>query len=196
MRVVLLFLIIQFSFNLTHGQKLHANDSVNICKVTSKFFDWYVRAIKGTIKTDYQPKFVKSKSGMTTLDYKGYLASLKRLRCTDKLIQNEKDSYNECLSNISKVKFTDFKATFTDLDHLENINCDFENYYRWTGGQEPIDGIKIERIERIKADTFLVTITYYTDKGNGYGIAYWGTNKISILRNVDKWMIDDINWID
>jgi hypothetical protein len=188
------FIISMLSFNLTFGQKFFNTDSVNACKVTSEFFDWYVGAIKGTIKTSYQPRFAKSNNGMTTLDFKGYFDNLKRLHCTDNLIQKERDSYNECLSNLSKIKFTDFETRFTDLDQFESINCDFENYYRWTGGQEPIDGIKIERVARINTDAFLVTVTYYVDNGQGYGLSYWGTNKLSIVKQNEKWMINDINW--
>ncbi len=188
------FIIILFSFNLTHGQNLNVTDSVSACKVTREFFNWYVSAIKGTIKTDYQPKFVQDKNGMTTLDFKEYFNNLKSLHCTDNLIQKERDSYNECLLNLSKIKFSDFKTRFTDLDQFENINCDFENYYRWTGGQEPIDGIKIERVEQVNTDTFLITVTYYVDNGKGYGLSYWGNNKLSLLKQKDKWMINGINW--
>ena len=190
------FIVILFSFNLTYGQNLNTSDSMNVSTVIKEFFNWYVDAIKRTIKTDYQPKFVKGKNGMTTLNFKGYFANLKRLHCTENLIQNERDSYNECLSNISKIKFTDFKTRFTDLDQFESVNCNFENYYRWTGGQEPIDGIIIERIEQIHINTFIATVTYYTDNGKDYGVSYWGTNKISMLKNNDKWMINDINWRD
>jgi len=128
------FLFLTLSYNLTFGQKLDSTDSVNACNVTTKFFNWYVGAIKRTIKTDYQPKFVQSKNGMTTLDFKAYFDNLRRLHFTDNLIQKEREFYNECLLNVSKIKFTDFKTGFTDLEQFENANCDFENYYRWTGG--------------------------------------------------------------
>jgi hypothetical protein len=164
--------------------------------VTREFFDWYLSAINGTTKTDYQPKFIKSKNGMTTLDFEGYFDNLKRLRFADNLILKERESYNECLTNLSKIKFTDFETRFTDLDQFENRNCDFENYYRWTGGQELIEGIKIEKVDQIKADKILVTVIYYVDNGKGYGLTYWGNNKLSLSKINDTWNITDINWRD
>lgn len=175
---------------------MNVADSVNACKVTREFFDWYVGAIKGTIKTDYQPKFSKSNNGMTTLDFNGYFDNLRKFHCSDNLIKNEKESYNECLKNLSKIKFADFQARFTDLDQFESAGCDFENYYRWTGGQEPIDGIKVVRVDEVNANTLQVTINYYVDNGAGYGITHWGNNKISLTRRNNTWMIDEINWRD
>ncbi len=191
---ILITIFCLISLTLTFGQISDDNDSIEVCRITTDFFKWYLNAISGKEKSVFQPRFVESPNGMTALDFNDYFKNLKKHNFTADLIKKEKDSYNECLENLEKIKYSDFKTQFTDLDQFENISCDFENYYRWTGGQEPIQGIRIKEVSLISNTQAKVTIDYFFDNGNGYGIAHWGNNVITLLMIKDHWKINDINW--
>lgn len=176
------------------GQNLDKVDSVQVCKITNDFFKWYINAISGKVKSVYQPRFVESAGGKTTLDFNEYFENLKQHNFSDELIQKEKESYRDCIDNIEKVSYSDFKSKFTDLDQFESIGCDFENYYRWTGGQEPIQGIRIKNVIKEFENKTIVIVEYFFDNGENYGLTYWGNNKISFRRIKNDWKIDNIDW--
>ncbi len=174
------------------GQNLEKTDSIQVCKITNDFFDWYISAISGKVKSVFQPRFIQNTDGMTTLDFKEYFENLKKHNFSDELIKKEKDSYNDCIENIETVKYSDFKTQFTDLDQFENIGCDFENYYRWTGGQEPIQGVRFKTVTKESENMAIVIVEYFFDNGKNYGLTYWGNNKISFRRIIGDWKIDSI----
>ncbi len=191
---VLIFIISLISLTPIFGQNLEKTDSIQVCKITNDFFDWYISAISGKVKSDFQPRFIENTDGMTTLDFKEYFENLKKHNFSDELIKKEKDSYNDCIENIETVKYSDFKTQFTDLDQFENIGCDFENYYRWTGGQEPIQGVRIKTVTKESENMAIVIVEYFFDNGENYGLTYWGNNKISFRRIKGDWKIDSIDW--
>ena len=189
-------IVIVFLFNLStilFGQELNTKDSLDACTITNDFFEWYIDATNKRINSAYQPRFIESEIGYTTLDFKEYFKNLKKYHCSKTFIENERESYTECLKNIEEITIVYFKEQFTDIDQLEEINCDFENYYRWTGGQEPIQGIRILKIEMISNNQIKVTIDYSSEKGESNKIKYWGKNEITLLKIKAKWKINDIN---
>ena len=194
LRATILFIYIISLNSVIFGQKLNDADSTEVCKITNDFFNWYLGAINGEINSICQPKFIAGKDSMTTLDFKDYFDNLKKHNCSDFLIEKERKTYNVCIKNLEKIKFVDFDTQYTDLDQFEEINCDFGNYYRWTGGQEPIQGIRITKTEMISSAQIKVTIDYYFDNGEKYGLSYWGNNEITLTKNKNIWKIDEINW--
>ncbi|BDD03869.1 hypothetical protein [Aureibacter tunicatorum] len=92
----------------------------------------------------------------------------------------------------------DFQKTlFTDLDDYEKANCDFGNYYRWIGGQEPIDGIKIDSVKFVNPNSVLVTISYFDIEPNKNKKYHWGKNHLSLIKIDDNWFIDKIDsWVN
>lgn len=188
----ILILLIGFSSNLKASDNLKA-DSIKITQIVIGFYDWYLTSIKEKKYSDFKPRFVESKNGMTTLDYSAYLDKLKIHRFSDTLILKEKQSYSDCIVNLSKVKYADFqKTSFTDLDEYEQTNCDFGNYYRWTGGQEPIDGIRIIDIKFISTDIASVSIVYFEINANE-NEKYWGKNNLTLIKTGGDWFIDKID---
>lgn len=189
----ILTLLIGFSSNL-RASDVFAADSIKVAQIVNGFYDWYSTSIKGKKYSDYKPRFVESKNGMTTLDCSTYLENLKTYGFSDSLIIKERLSYSQCIENLEKVKFSDFEKTiYTDLDEYEQANCDFGNYYRWTGGQEPIDGIRIVKITFFSTDEALVSIDYYltnTKENNRY---YWGKNRLTLKLINKNWKIDKID---
>jgi len=193
---VLIFIYYLVNFNsVINGQTSLSNDSVVACEITNDFFNWYLGAINHKPKSVFQPKFIDNKEGMTTLDFRVYLNNLKKHHCSDVLIEREKESYNECLRNLEKIKFIDF-ILYEDLGQIEDISCDFENYYRWIGGQEPIDGIRIKEVKQIDKSQIQITIDYFVDNSQGYGISYWGKNIITLVKIHNRWEINVVNWRD
>ena len=119
-------------------------DSIKLVQIVNEFYNWYISAIKERNWTDYMPKFVETEDGMTSLDFSIYIENLKKYRFSDSLIIKEKESYSICIENLRTIKFSDFdKTVFTTLDEYEEACCDFGNSFRWTGGMEPVDGMRI-----------------------------------------------------
>lgn len=158
------------------------------------FYDWYLTAIKEKNNSEYKPGFVETKNGMTSLDFSEYFKNLTAHGFSESLIIKEKQSYLDCIKNLETVQFSDFqKTTFTDLDEYEQANCDFGNYYRWTGGQEPIDGIRITDIKFLSADLVLVSIDYYKVDKKEAKKHPWGKNSLTLKRLNNKWTIKGID---
>ena len=186
-------ILIGFSINLRASDNLKT-DSINIAQIVTGFYDWYLTSVKEKKYSDFKPKFVESKNGMTTLDYSIYVDNLQKHGFSDSLIIKEKQSYSDCIESLRNVKYTDFQKTiFTDLDEYEQSKCDFGNYYRWTGGQEPIDGIRIVNIKFPSTDRAIVSIDYFetnTRENNRY---YWGSNNLTLIKIDNDWFIDKVD---
>ena len=178
----ILILFIGFSNNLRASDN-SSSDSIKVAQIINGFYDWYLTSIKEKKHSDFKPTFVESKNGMTTLDFTKYLDNLKEHRFSDSLISKERQSYSCCIENLGKVKFTDFqKITFTDLDEYEQANCDFGNYYRWTGGQESIDGIRVVDVKFISSDKIYVVIDYFEFNSVVNRKYYWGKNGLTLIK--------------
>ena len=122
------------------------NDSLLVMRIINDFFDWYISSIKNHKTSEYQPIFSQNKNGMATLDLSNYLRNLRNHSFSETLIEQEKKQYQVCIDSLEKIKYSDFVKEFTDLDDFERISCDFSNYYRWTGGMDPKDGIIIDTV--------------------------------------------------
>lgn len=169
-------------------------DSLGICKTVSDFFGWYIDAIKQKRYSEYQPTFVESKSGNTTLNYTKYMDNLSKHGFSDSAIIKEKLRYQICIDELEKVNYSDFKTKFTDLDDFKNIECDFGNYYRWPGGQEPIDKISIKLV-KLKDPFSATAIIEYLEYNPGEEKSiYWGKNLVKLTTTNEKWKIDEISW--
>jgi len=191
---ILIFILLVGFSNYLGASDVLTSDSLKIAHIVNEFYDWYLTSIKEKKYSDYMPVFVESKIGMTTLDYAVYLNNLKLHRFSDSLINKERQSYDDCSGNLEKVKFDDFqKSCFTDLDEYEQINCDFTNFYRWIGGQEPIDGIKIIEIRFLATDTSLVSINYFELHSKENQNDGCRTNNLTLIRIGSNWFIDNID---
>ena len=176
-------------------------DLTKIIQYVNEFYDWYISAIKERGYVDYMPRFAETENGMTSLDFSKYIENLKRYRFSDSLIIKEKDSYLKCIENLRTIKFSDFgKTIFTDLDEYEDACCDFGNRFRWIGGQEPVDGMRIQDIQFISTDTVLVSIEYswlgFDEDLNAEYIYYGGGNKLILIKQNNNWYIDKIDSFD
>ena len=122
------------------------NDSLLVTRIINNFFDWYISSIKDHKTSEYQPILSQNKNGMATLDFSNYFQNLRKLSFSETLIEQEKKQYQVCIDSLERIKYNVFVKEYTDLDDFERIGCDFSNYYRWTGGMDPIDGIKLDSV--------------------------------------------------
>jgi hypothetical protein len=173
-------------------------DLTKIIQPVNEFYDWYISAIHKRDYVDYKPRFAETENGMTSLDFSKYIENLKRYRFSDSLIIKEKESYSKCIENLRNIKFSDFRKTiFTTLDEDEEACCDFGNRYRWIGGQEPVDGMRIQDIQFISSDTVLVSIEYswlgFDEDLNAEYIYYGGGNELIVIKQNNDWYIDKVD---
>ena len=194
--------LIIFLCVLVFANNSKANDNktdlTKIIQSVNEFYDWYISAINKRGYVDYMPRFAETENGMTTLDFSKYIEDLRKYRFSDSLIIKEKESYLKCIENLQTVKFSDFgKTIFTDLDEYEEACCDFGNRYRWIGGQEPVDGMRIQDIQFISTDTVLVSIEYswlgFDEDLNAEYIYYGSGNKLIVIKQNNDWYIDKVD---
>jgi hypothetical protein len=105
-----------------NAQKVKDSDSIKIEKIVNNFFNWYIGVIKTNNSVEFMPQFVESDNGMTTLDFSKYLENLRKYQFCDSLIEAERLTYQECILQLEKVKYFDFKTSWTDLDDFESTN--------------------------------------------------------------------------
>ncbi|MBO9698633.1 MAG: hypothetical protein J7604_00420 [Sporocytophaga sp.] len=168
-------------------------DSLKISRIVSDFYTWYLNAINNEKHNEYMPRFIANESGMTTIDYSNYIKNLKKYYISDSLIIKEIKSYQACKENLKFVKYSDFEIKFNDLDEFERAQCDFGNYYRWIGGQEPIGGIRIKEIQYINTEKALVTVDYYDINDKDSNKFFYGENKVGLIKIKNQWYIDSVD---
>jgi len=190
--IILTFILLEFLTFRIEAQNYSQPDSAEVSKTVFNFFDWYINAIKTRKGIEYNPQFVEAENGMTTLDFKVYFENLKIHGFSDTLIEIERQSYHDCLENLAKVKYSEFLKEFDDLDDFEATNCDFTNYYRWLGGQEIGDGIKIKEIYFVNNRKCIVTIQEFDQSENDY--SFWKNKRnVTLIKPIDTWLILNID---
>lgn len=173
-------------------QKQTDIDLVKVEEIANNFFNWYIGVTKTNNSIEFMPQFAENDKGMTTLDFSKYIENLRKYQFSDSLIKSEILTYQECLSHIEKVKYSEFKASWTDLDDFESTNCDFANSYRWTGGMEPIDCIRIVDLKIISNQTGLVQLKFCGIDSNDKEY-FWGKKTVILEKQNDNWKIIKID---
>lgn len=167
-------------------------DSIEVSRISNNFFDWYISSAKNHKSDEYNPVEIESKNGMTTLDFSKYFKNLERLSFSDSLLIKERKSYNECVRKLSQVKYTDY-LKLTDLDQFENLNDDFTNYYRWTGGQEMFDIYSVRKVKIDNKNAIVIGSLYFDNTGVEKRDFVREITTIFIKQN-GKWKIRDIKY--
>jgi hypothetical protein len=188
MRIIPFLLLSFLSFRVEAGN-LYKNDSVAICRTVTDFFQWYIRVVKQKQRAEYQPQFIANPQGMTTLNFNQYFKNLRKHGFSDSLIAKERRSYQSCLDHITKIKFSEFKISKKDLGDFEEMDCDFSNYYRWTGGQEPIDDIQIGSVYIMNSTSAYVQIENVDFDPIENKKRLWGSKLVRLTRIHNRWRI-------
>jgi len=167
-------------------------DSIKVSRIANYFFDWYISSAKNHKTVEYNPIEIESENGMTTLDFSIYFKNLERLSFSDSLLTKEKNSYNECVRKLSKVKHSDY-LKITDLDQFENLNDDFTNYYRWTGGQEMFDFYSVKNV-KFNNDNAIVNGSLYFDNSGVEKRDFVRIISMKLIKKNVKWSIIEIKY--
>ncbi len=173
------------------AQQSTPQDSTEIVHVVEEFYDWYITAIHDKTDRDFQPYFKEDSAGNTTLHLETYLSNLRAHGFSDSLLTAEKESYNYCLTHLSNIPYNQRDSLLIDLDQYEEIQCDFSNYYRWSGEQEPMDGFRINSY-KAQGKTAIVNITFSNlqNRGSVYWYPQESSIKLSFIQN--EWKINGI----
>lgn len=161
-----------------------------ITKSVNNFYSWYIKSTKN-YDDIFQPKFGQDSNGNATLFFDKYIENLENHNFSDSLIRREIDSYQTCLSNLNNTSYSDF-VNWDGLTEYEQTECDFGNQYRFTGGQEPLDTIKI--IKFIKKDES----NYEAKLSRGFyinsekEISYSNDISMFLIKNNGEWKINSI----
>jgi hypothetical protein len=170
----------------------HRSDSTTITKIVNDFFDWYVTSVKERKYVEFRPVFAERADGMTTLDFSAYIKNLKEHSFSYELIEQEKQYYSECIKKLGEIKYNKFKSEYIDLDQFENILCDFTNYYRWTGGMEPIEHFRIKNVKIEKHRTAIVLVEFsYFNPDNRDELFFEGRS-VTLKSEENNWKIRKI----
>lgn len=171
--------------------QVNSADSISIKKISEGFYSWYAAICHDHISTSFNPNFVEGKEGMTTLDFSKYRKGLAEHHFSKSLIEEKINNFKPCLDNLKKIPYKLFKD-FTDLDQFEDIRCDFNNTYEFTGGMEPSDGADlIAIIPNGKTKATVILQMYYVNSGTKHN---FGKARM-MLRKGRKWKINSLDLI-
>jgi len=186
---VFVLIIAVTSLNCSAQLSNQEKDSVVVTQVSTDFFNWYIKSAKSGEQAEYNPIEVQDKNGMTTLDFSRYMKNLRKYSFSDSLMKRERMSYVGCIQKLSNIKYTDY-LKLTDLDDFENLEDDFTNQYRWTGGQEMFDGYAVSSVEFTKQGAVVHGRLYYVDDTSNENSG--GEISTVLIKQDGAWKISDI----
>ena len=128
--------------------------------ILQNFYNWYIEAVKERRTSDIYPQFIKSETGFTTLYFSTYLSNLGKANFSKELLQEVMEAFEQCESNLSKLKYEDF-IKLGDLDDFEEMDCAFNNVYTWIWSMEPVDGIEITEVASKNESEYLINFKFY-----------------------------------
>ncbi|WP_339694317.1 hypothetical protein [uncultured Roseivirga sp.] len=186
---ILLLTLTFISINV-NGQDRN-QDSILVAETVYDFFEWYIYSNKYENNEENRPVFRINSSDTAQLDLTKYLANLTKYKFSETLLNKERLAYKACEDNLNKMTKEKF-LSFDDIFEYENIGCDFDNSYKWIGGQELCDGIKINRQIFIDNTSRQVEIEYYSI--NGEEKSFWRNSiVISLIKVKNEWIITDVD---
>jgi len=193
-KIIAIFTITLILISLTSCAQSTNNDKEEAKNTVENFFEWYLEVVSKGLSEEFQPQFQEDINGQVTLKMDKYIDNLRKYHFSEMLITNEIKSYKTCIDNLKRVKYSYFENEWTDLDQFEAADCDYGNYYRWTGGQEPINAIQVTKVTRIEDGIYQVEIVYDEYDSSKDEHHLWGNNTITLKKESDVWCINSINW--
>jgi hypothetical protein len=187
---LLSFLILISCFQIRGQAKSSESDSINVIQIVNDFYDWYIFSARTDKNEENRPTIAIDTNGSIRLDFTEYLKNLRSFNFSDSLISRELLDYKNCEQNLKSITKEEF-ARFDDISDFEDIDCDFDNSYKWIGGQEMCDGIRIVCIEYLDPKNYRVEIEYFSINRNEK--SFWGNATQVYLQKINgNWKIIDI----
>lgn len=187
---ILITFLILITCSQVRGQEIKLEtDSLSVIQVVNNFYEWYIFSTRKEKNEENRPIFIVDKKNIR-LDFSRYLQNLRKFNFSDSLINREFLDYENCEQNLKSISKEEF-ASFDDIFDFENIDCAFDNSYKWIGGQEMCDGIRINNIQFSDSRNCKIEIEYFSINGNEK--SFWGNKtKIILLKINGEWKINDI----
>lgn len=187
--ILISFLILITCFQVRRQEIKSKPDSLSAIQVVNDFYEWYIYSTRKEKNEENRPIFIVDKKNIR-LDFTRYLQNLRKFNFSDSLINRELLDYKNCEQNLKSITKEEF-ASFDDILDFEDIDCGFDNSYKWIGGQEMCDGIKIINIKLLDSKNCYVEIEYFSINGNEK--SFWGNKTKMILLKIDgEWKINGI----
>jgi hypothetical protein len=190
-KILLSFLILISCFQVRGQETNSKTDTITVVQVVNDFYEWYIISSRKERNEENRPIFIfDHKNETVRLDFTRYLQNLKKFNFSQTLINREILDYKKCEQNLEKITPEEF-AGFEDPLDYEDIGCGFDNSYKWIGGQEMCDGIRINKVEFLSTGICRMEIEYFSI--NGDHKSFWGNSTIIMLQKFDElWKINDI----
>ncbi|MEQ1588494.1 MAG: hypothetical protein ABL895_21590 [Cyclobacteriaceae bacterium] len=192
MRSIVVIISICVPFSVSGQFKLKAKDSIAIKSQIEGFYSWYIDLIKGKeLNREFNPSFVKSEDGMTTLSFENYRNGLRKHKFSKAFIERKVAEYNPCLDNLRTVPYDRF-ITY-ELDEHEQLKCDFSNTYEWSGGMDPIEGAEVSELRIVNKHTVVaIVLLGFYNKPSGGKLSILGNARTIFKRKGNGWEIEDL----
>lgn len=192
MRIILITFLILISCFQLRGQEINAKtETLTVVQIVNDFYEWYIYSSRKEKNEENRPIFIfDDKNETIRLDFTRYLQNLKKFHFSETLISREILDYKNCEQNLEKITIEEY-ASFDDPLDYEDIGCGFDNSYKWIGGQEMCDGIRINKVEFLDQINCRIEIEYFSI--NGDHKSFWGNTTIIMLQKINKdWKINGI----
>jgi hypothetical protein len=135
-----------------------------IRKVSTSFYNWYLKQITSTDDTTaYRYFFVKGENGKCKADFEPYFNQLRQLKTiSKKFMDSEVELAKNCIAHMENVDWEEYENS--DAYDYEEF-CPECSYIYWIRSQEPYDGVEIIEMTK-KENSWFATLQFYTDYDN------------------------------
>lgn len=187
-KIILFSLLMGFALTSRGQLRISPKDSVDITNQIEGFYSWYAGLIKNNeLHKKFNPTFTKLRNGMSTLDFRNYIAGFRKYQFTEDFIKRKVAEYKPCVDNLRTIPY-DTLITF-ELDDHERIKCDFSNTYEWGAGMEPIAGAEVVGLNMITNGKIEATIKLRSVYGKNE--LMHGINTFTLIKSRGAWRIDN-----
>ncbi len=143
------------------------------------FYNWYLNGGREEVRV----AFICSNQGYTTLNIVEVEQILLRHNISKKLVNVFNETWTNCLSSLSKLKFEEFQS-IDDISGIEELQCDVQSEFWFANSFENPNEFKLENGKLLNQKTYRADVVVPS--------ALLRFQVIAIKQN-GKWVIDDIN---
>ena len=156
-----------------------------VSQSVTSFYTWYISTTKNKRYSEYV-KAVRGDNGNTKLETREYFKILDSLGIIgQEFIDTEKRRFQPCEDVLKAIPW----AEFSKMDDFPfEDQCGFLYRYYWTSGQEPHDGVDVQKITIDRNKALAETSIYFAkNEPNADKVLVW------LSRINHKWMITKID---
>ncbi len=188
--------------NMLKSDKTSLNQKKNkeeekeiIKKVSTSFYDWYLKRITATDDTTaYRYFFVKGENGKCKANFEPYFKQLRKLKTISrKFMDREVEIAKCCIIHMENVDWEDYESTTNAFRYIDFCS-EFLSYY-WIRSQEPYDGVEIIEMTK-KGNAWFTTLQFYTDYENKRTRWNYIYPIVKVEKENGKWLMTEITLKD